>query len=90
MSPTDGAPTPNGASQSTTISVPIALHDPSPLRAGRLQAASKAIPTRVIERNFVPNPFHREFAQLALGRSEPFSFELLGVVREGTLLVASA
>lgn len=36
-----------------------------------------SVPSVVIphERNFVLNPLHREFAKLAIGRSEPFSFD---------------
>jgi RES domain-containing protein len=36
-----------------------------------------SVPSVVIphERNFVLNPTHREFTQIAIGRSEPFSFD---------------
>ena len=36
-----------------------------------------SVPSVVIphERNFVLNPTHREFAQIVIGRSEPFSFD---------------
>jgi RES domain-containing protein len=36
-----------------------------------------SVPSVVIphERNFVLNPTHREFAQLSIGRTEPFSFD---------------
>jgi RES domain-containing protein len=44
-------------------------------RASRTAVLS--VPSVVIphERNFVLNPAHREFAQLSIGRSEPFSFD---------------
>jgi len=44
-------------------------------RASRTAVLS--VPSVVIphERNFVLNPIHREFAQLSIGRSEPFSFD---------------
>jgi RES domain-containing protein len=44
-------------------------------RASRTAVLS--VPSVVIphERNFVLNPIHREFAQLSVGRSEPFSFD---------------
>ena len=36
-----------------------------------------SLPSVVIphERNFVLNPTHRDFAQMAIGRPEPFSFD---------------
>ena len=36
-----------------------------------------SVPSVVIphERNFVLNPAHREFTQIVIGRSEPFSFD---------------
>jgi RES domain-containing protein len=45
------------------------------LRASRTAVLS--VPSVVIphERNFVLNPIHREFADLSIGRSEPFSFD---------------
>ena len=44
-------------------------------RASRTAVLS--VPSGVIphERNFALNPTHREFAQLAIGRPEPFSFD---------------
>ncbi len=44
-------------------------------RASRTAVLS--VPSVVIphERNFALNPTHREFAQLAIGRPEPFSFD---------------
>ena len=44
-------------------------------RASRTAVLS--VPSVVIphERNFVLNPTHREFAQLSIGRPEPFSFD---------------
>ena len=45
------------------------------LRASRTAVLS--VPSVIIphERNLVLNPSHREFAQLSIGRSEPFSFD---------------
>jgi RES domain-containing protein len=44
-------------------------------RASRTAVLS--VPSVVIphERNFVLNPNHREFADLSIGHSEPFSFD---------------
>ena len=41
------------------------------------RTAVLSVPSVVIphERNFVLNPIHREFPQLSIGRSEPFSFD---------------
>ena len=41
------------------------------------RTAVLSVPSVVIphERNFVLNPIHREFSQLSIGRSEPFSFD---------------
>jgi RES domain-containing protein len=41
------------------------------------KTAVLSVPSVVIpqERNLVLNPTHREFASLAIGRSEPFSFD---------------
>ena len=41
-------------------------------RTAVLQVPSVIIPH---ERNFVLNPTHRDFERLAIGRSEPFSFD---------------
>ena len=41
------------------------------------QTAVLSVPSVVIphERNFVLNPIHRDFAKLAIGRPEPFTFD---------------
>jgi RES domain-containing protein len=41
------------------------------------RTAVLSVPSVVIphERNFLLNPIHREFPQLSIGRSEPFSFD---------------
>jgi RES domain-containing protein len=53
----------------------LALTGEQWFRASRTPVLS--VPSVVIphERNFVLNPNHREFADISIGRSEPFSFD---------------